>query len=75
MKIASTLVLLLAFSLLSSNLVWAVGGNTLPSDTSLTVKIPDTSTYSYKADNGTTVVLGEVENDNNFPITGVTIGV
>ena len=73
MKIASTLALLLAFSLLSSNLVWAVGGNTLPSDTSLTVKIPDASIYSYKAADGTTVVLGEVENDNNFPITGVTI--
>ena len=70
MKIASTLVLLLAFSLLSSNLVWA---QTLPSNTSLTVEI--LPAYSYRADDGTTVVLGEVINHNNFPITGVTIGI
>lgn len=70
MKIASTLVLLLAFSLLSSNLVWA---QTLPSNTSLTVEI--LPAYSYRADDGTTVVLGEVVNHNNFPITSVTIGV
>jgi hypothetical protein len=69
-KIISTLVLLLAFSLLSSNLVWA---QTLPSNTSLTVEI--LPAYSYRADDGTTVVLGEVINHNNFPITGVTIGV
>ena len=72
MKIASMLVILLAFSLISSNLVWA---QTLPSNTSLTVEIPDSSTYSYRADDGTTIVLGEVVNHNNFPITGVTIGV
>jgi len=70
MKIVSMLVLLLAFSLLSSNLVWA---QTLPSNTSLTVEI--LPAYSYRADDGTTVVLGEVVNHNNFPITGVTIGV
>jgi hypothetical protein len=70
MKIAPTLALLLAFSLLSSNLVWA---QTLPSNTSLTVEI--LPAYSYRADDGTTVVLGEVINHNNFPITGVTIGV
>jgi hypothetical protein len=75
MKIVSTLVLLLAFSLLSSNLVWAAGGNNLPSNTSLTVEIPDTSIYSYKANDGTTVVLGEVVNHNDSPITSVTIGV
>jgi hypothetical protein len=75
MKIASTLVFLLAFSLFSSNLVWAVGGNTLPSNTSLKVAIPDTSTYSYRADDGTTVVLGEVINNNISPITDVTIGI
>ncbi len=70
MKITSALVLLLAFSLLSSNLVWA---QTLPSNTSLTVEI--LSAYSYRADDGTTIVLGEVINHNNFPITDVTIGV
>ncbi|HWY35881.1 MAG TPA: FxLYD domain-containing protein, partial [Nitrosopumilaceae archaeon] len=56
-------------------LVWAVGGNTLPSNTSLKVTIPDTSTYSYRADDGTTVVLGEVINNNDSPITDVTIGI
>ncbi|HEV2193054.1 MAG TPA: hypothetical protein VGR54_05470 [Nitrosopumilaceae archaeon] len=74
MKIASILVLLLAFSLLSSNLVWATSG--VPqTNTSLTVEIPDTSISSYRAADGTTIVLGEVVNHNNFPITGVTIGV
>ena len=72
MKIAFTLVLLLAFSLLSSNLVWA---QILPSNTSLCAKISDTSTYSYRADDGTTVVLGEVVNSCNYPITSITIGV
>lgn len=70
MKIASMIVLLLAVSLISSNLVWA---QTLPSNTSLTVEI--LPAYSYRADDGTTVVLGEVVNHNNFPITSVTIGV
>src|SRR5579872_3106120 len=75
MKIVSILVFLLAFSLLSSNLVWAAGGNTLPSNTSLIVEIPEKSTYSYRADDGKTIVLGEVVNHNNFPITSVTIGI
>ena len=33
------------------------------------------STYSYKADDGTTVVLGEVQNQNDFPILNVKIGI
>ncbi|MGI0069490.1 MAG: FxLYD domain-containing protein [Nitrosotalea sp.] len=33
------------------------------------------STYSYKADDGTTVVLGEVQNHNDFPILNVKIGI
>jgi len=74
MKIAFTLVLLLSFSLLSSNLVWGTSG--VPqTNTSLTVEAPDTSIYSYRADDGTTIVLGEVVNHNNFPITDVTIGI
>jgi hypothetical protein len=72
MKIVSILVFLLAFSLLSSNLVWA---QTLPSNTSLCAKISDKSTYSHRADDGTTVVLGEVVNYCNYPITSITIGV
>jgi hypothetical protein len=33
------------------------------------------STYSYKAADGTTVVLGEVQNNNDFPILNVKIGI
>jgi hypothetical protein len=33
------------------------------------------STYSYKAEDGTTVVLGEVQNHNDFPILNVKIGI
>jgi len=70
MKTIFVLALLLVFSLFSSNLVWA---QTLPSNTSLTVEV--LPAYSYRADDGTTVVLGEVVNHNNFPITDVKIGI
>jgi len=33
------------------------------------------STYSYKAQDGTTVVLGNIQNQNNFPIYNVKIGI
>jgi len=72
MKIASIVAFLLAFSLFSSNLAWAAGG-LLPSNTSLTVEV--LPAYSYRADDGTTVVLGEVINHNSFPITDVKIGI
>lgn len=72
MKTASMLTLLVAFSLISSNLAWA---QTLPSNTSLCGEIPDQNVYSYRADDGTTVVLGEVINKCNYPITSVTIGI
>ncbi len=64
------LALLLVFALFSSNSVWA---QYYPSNTSLTVEV--LPAYSYRADDGTTVVLGEVANHNNFPITDVTIGI
>jgi hypothetical protein len=74
MKITLVSVLLLAISLLSSNLVWATSG--VPqTNTSLCAEILDTSTYSYRADDGTTIVLGEVVNHCIYPITSVTIGV
>jgi len=71
MKIVSMVALLLAFSLFSSNLSWAA--DLLPSSTSLTVEV--LPAYSYRADDGTTVVLGEVVNHNSFPITNVKIGI
>jgi hypothetical protein len=61
---------LVIITLFSADAVWA---QNLPSNTSLTVEV--LQSYSYKADDGTTVVLGEVQNNNFFPITGVKIGV
>ncbi len=60
----------LAFSILPSSLAW--GQYTKSSDT-LTVEV--ISPYSYKAEDGSTVVIGEVQNKNNFPVTGVKLGV
>ncbi len=51
----------------------APGGETLPSPSSIKVLV--CSSYSYKAPDGTTVVLGEIQNNNNFPITGAKVGV
>lgn len=62
---------LVIISLFSANMVWA---QNLPSNTSMTVEVLDHS-YSYKADDGTTVVLGEVQNNNFFPITNVKVGI
>lgn len=59
---------LLIMALFTTNIVWA----DLPSPTSLKAEIPQT-TYSYKASNGTTVVLGEVQNDNDIPIYKVVV--
>ncbi len=69
MKIAIAMALLLISSFLP-NLVWA---QTLPPNTSLTVDV--LPAYSYKSDDGKTVVLGEVVNNNSFPITDVKIGI
>ncbi len=59
---------LLIMILFTTNIVWA----DLPPSTSLKAKIPQT-TYSYKASNGTTVVLGEVQNENDIPIHDVVV--
>jgi len=45
----------------------------LPPTSSIQVEI--LSSYSYKATNGTTVVLGEIQNSQSSPITSVNIGV
>ena len=68
MKLALLLILLV--SIFPASVAWA---QYLPSDNTLTVQV--LSPYSYKADDGTTVVLGEVQNKNNFPVTNVKIGV
>ena len=64
------LAVLLVLSMVAPIPVWAQ--YTQPS-TSLTVKV--LTTYSYKAEDGSTVVIGEVQNTNNFPVTGVRLGV
>ena len=68
MKLALLPILLI--SIFPASVAWA---QYLPSDNTLTVQV--LSPYSYKADDGTTVVLGEVQNKNNFPVTNVKIGV
>ena len=62
--------ILLAFSIFPFNLSWAQ--YTKPSDT-LTVQV--LTPFSYKTEDGSTVVIGEVQNKNNFPVTGVKLGV
>jgi len=64
------LAVLLVLSMVAPIPVWAQ--YTQPSS-SLTVKV--LTTYSYKAEDGSTVVIGEVQNTNNFPVTGVKLGV
>lgn len=51
----------------------ASGGENLPSPSSIKVLV--CSSYSYKAPDGTTVVLGEIQNNNDFAITGAKIGI
>ena len=70
MKKAIILAILLILSIFAPISGWAQ--YTQPSS-SLTVKV--ITTYSYKAEDGSTVVIGEVQNTNNFPVTGVKLGV
>ena len=51
----------------------APGGENLPSPSSIKVLV--CSSYSYKAPDGTTTVLGEIQNNNDFPITAVKVGI
>jgi hypothetical protein len=70
MKVIVFVILVAIIIFLPSNLSWAQ--NIKPSDT-LTVEV--LTPYSYKAEDGSTVVVGEVQNKNNFPVTGVKLGV
>ena len=62
--------ILLAFCIFPSGLSWA---QYIKSSDTLTVQV--LTPYSYKAEDGSTIVLGEVQNKNSFPITGVKLGV
>src|SRR5574337_1268824 len=57
--------------LFTTNIVWA----DLPSNTSLAIEVLDGSIYSHKANDGTTITFGEIQNDLNSPVNAVTIGV
>ncbi len=57
-------------TLFTMNFVWA---ENLPPTSSIQVEI--LSSYSYKASDGTTIVLGEVQNKMDSPVNAVTIGV
>ena len=70
MNKAIILAVLLTLSIFAPISGWAQ--YTQPSS-SLTVKV--LTTYSYKAEDGSTVVIGEVQNTNNFSVTGVKLGV
>ena len=61
---------LLVVMLFTMNFVWA---ENLPSPSSIQVEV--LSTYSHRANDGTTVVLGEVKNNLDSPINKVTLGV
>jgi hypothetical protein len=62
--------MIMIVTLFTTNFVWA---ENLPPTSSIQVEI--LSSYSYKASDGTTTVLGEVQNKMNSPINTVTIGV
>ena len=62
--------ILLALCIFSSNLSWA---QYTKSNDTLTVQV--LTPYSYKAEDGSTIVIGEVQNKNTFPVTGVKLGV
>lgn len=61
---------LLITMLFTMNFVWA---ENLPSPSSIQADV--LSTYSHKANDGTTIVLGEVQNNLGSPINAVTLGV
>lgn len=67
---AAILAVMLGLSIFTSSLAWAQYN---PPDNTLTVQV--LSPYSYKAEDGSTVVIGEVQNKNNFPVTGVKLAV
>ena len=61
---------LLVVMLFTMNFVWA---ENLPPPSSIQVEV--LSTYSHRANDGTTVVLGEVQNNMDSPINKVTLDV
>jgi hypothetical protein len=70
MSMRTLLSSLMMVTLFTMNFVWA---ENLPPSSSIQVDV--FSSYSYKAPDGTTVVLGEVENKLDSPVNAVNIGI
>ncbi|MFQ6025052.1 MAG: hypothetical protein ACE5JT_00850 [Nitrosopumilaceae archaeon] len=63
--VASLVILLIPISISFAQLT-----DTQPT---LSVRLTSTAPYSFKAPDGSTMILGEIENTNSFPVTGVKI--
>ena len=64
------LVAILVFALLPVNTSFS---QTFDNESQLGIKLTNTQPFSYKDSDGKTVVVGEIKNTKNFPITGVKI--
>jgi hypothetical protein len=64
------LVVLLVFTLLPVSMSYS---QSFDNESQLGIKLTNTQPFSYKDSDGKTVVIGEVKNTKNFPITGVKV--
>ena len=64
------LVVLLVFALLPVSTSFS---QTFDNESQLGIKLTSTQPFSYKDSDGKTVVIGEVKNTKNFPVTGVKV--
>jgi len=64
------LIVLLVFALLPVSTSFS---QVVDKETTLGIKLTNTQPFSYKDSDGKTVVIGEVKNTKNFPITGVKV--
>ena len=65
------LVLLLIFSLIPISTSYSQ--ELVDKEPTLGIVLTSFSPFNYKAEDGTTIILGEVENTKNFPVSGVKI--
>jgi len=68
--IKALLVAVLMVSLFPINSSFSQTSDTIPT---LGIEFTSSTPYNYKAEDGTTVIVGEIENKKNFPVTGVKI--
>lgn len=64
------LVVLLVFTLLPVSMSYS---QSFDNESQLGIKLTNTQPFSYKDSDGKTVVIGEIKNTKNFPITGVKV--